>query len=164
MSKCNFFYTFDPLKNLLLNWWLIWNLVFLKVELLRAPQKMLQITFSPQIQQKKSLKWPSNLYRLGYPAEIFGIFYSEWDYQMVNISFSRILKFLNRHGFDKLGWNDPIILWSAISYWKSNCHSPNFEKNQRISLSFRWFPWPISPPFSGHWPLSAFPPENFLKI
>ena len=48
---------------------------------------------------------------------------------MVNISFSRILKFFNRHGFDELGWNDPIMPWSAISYSKSNCPSPNFEKN-----------------------------------
>ena len=35
-----------------------------------------------------------------YAAEIFVIFYSQWDCQMVNIS--RILKFLARHGFDEL--------------------------------------------------------------
>ena len=41
----------------------------------------------------------------GCAAEIFGIFCSHWDYQMVNVS--RILKFLTWHGFDEFGWNDP---------------------------------------------------------
>ena len=67
---------------------------------------MYQITFCPQVQQEKSLKLPYNLDHLGYVAEIFGIFYSQWDYQMVNIS--RILKFLTWHGFDEFGWNDPL--------------------------------------------------------
>ena len=39
--------------------------------------KVLQITFCPQIHQEKSLKWPQNLNRMGYAAEIFGIFYSQ---------------------------------------------------------------------------------------
>ena len=43
---------------------------------------------------------------MGYAAEIFGIFYSQWDYEMVNIS--RILKSLTWHGFDEFGWNDPF--------------------------------------------------------
>ena len=43
---------------------------------------------------------------MGYAAEIFEIFYSQWDYQMMNIS--RILKFFTWHGFDKFGWNDPV--------------------------------------------------------
>ena len=42
---------------------------------------------------------------MGYAAEIFGIFYSQWDYQVVNIS--RILKVLTWHAFDEFGWNDP---------------------------------------------------------
>ena len=42
---------------------------------------------------------------MGYAAEIFEIFYSQWDYQMVNIS--RILNFLTWHGFDEFGWSDP---------------------------------------------------------
>ena len=65
---------------------------------------MLQITFCPQIQQEKSLKWPKNLNGFGYGAEIFGIFYSQWDYEMMNIS--RILKFLTWHGFNEFGWHD----------------------------------------------------------
>ena len=43
---------------------------------------------------------------LCYAAEMFGIFYSQWDYQMVN--FSRILKFLTLNEFDVFGWNDPV--------------------------------------------------------
>ena len=42
----------------------------------------------------------------GYAAEIFGIFYSPWDFEMVNIS--RTLKFLTQHGFDDFDWNDPF--------------------------------------------------------
>ena len=42
---------------------------------------------------------------MGYEAELLGIFYSQWDYQMVKTS--RILKFLTWHGFDEFGWNDP---------------------------------------------------------
>ena len=41
-----------------------------------------------------------------YAAEIFGIFFTQWDCQMVKIS--RILKFLTRHGCDEFGCNDPI--------------------------------------------------------
>ena len=44
---------------------------------------------------------------MGYAAEIIKIFYSQGDYQMVNIS--RILKFFTWHGFDEFGWNDPIF-------------------------------------------------------
>ena len=44
---------------------------------------------------------------MSYAAEIFRIFYSQWDCQMVNIS--KILKFLTWHGFDEFDWNDPII-------------------------------------------------------
>ena len=40
---------------------------------------------------------------MGYAAEFFGIFQSQWDYQMVNIS--RILLFLTWHRFDESGWN-----------------------------------------------------------
>ena len=42
----------------------------------------------------------------GYAAEIFGIFYSPWDFEMMNIS--RTLKFLTWHGFDDFDWNDPF--------------------------------------------------------
>ena len=69
---------------------------------------MLQTTFCPQIQQQKSLKWPWNLYRLGYASEIFGIFYSQWEYQMLNIL--GILKFLTWHDpFSKI-WEAPLQL------------------------------------------------------
>ena len=44
---------------------------------------------------------------MSYAAKIFGIFYSQWDYQMVNISM--ILKFLTWQGFDEFGWNDPAF-------------------------------------------------------
>ena len=45
---------------------------------------------------------------MGYAAEIFGIYYSRWDYQMVNIS--KIWHgFLTWHGFDEYGWNDPNV-------------------------------------------------------
>ena len=47
--------------------------------------KMLQITFCPQTHQEESLKWPKNLNPMGYAARIFVIFYSQSDYQMVNI-------------------------------------------------------------------------------
>ena len=50
---------------------------------------------------------------MGYAAEIFVIFYSQWDYQMVNIS--KILKFLTWLGFDEFGWNDPITNRNKIS-------------------------------------------------
>ena len=71
VSKCNFLHFWPPEK-----WqWQVLNLVFLKVDLevFAFPQnqylhlsfqifndtlKMLQITFFPQIQQEKSLKWP----------------------------------------------------------------------------------------------------------
>ena len=73
---------------------------------------MLQITFCPQVQQEKSLKWPYSLNCLGYAAEIFGIFYSQWDYQMVNTS--RILKFLTWHEFDEFWWNNPIWVRKTV--------------------------------------------------
>ena len=41
---------------------------------------------------RKVLKMAIKSNRLGNAAGIFGIFYSQWDYQMVNIS--KILKFL----------------------------------------------------------------------
>ena len=50
---------------------------------------------------------------MGYAAEIFGIFYSQWDYEMVNIS--RILKFLTWHWFDEFGWNDRRQHFSRLS-------------------------------------------------
>ena len=37
---------------------------------------------------------------------IFGIFYFQWVYQMVNISM--IFKFLTWHGFDTFSWNHPF--------------------------------------------------------
>ena len=80
--KC-IFYVFDPLKNLFLNEWQIWNLVFLKVNLevftfiqnqyfylsfqtFKGTLKTLQNTFCSQIQQEKSLKLTikSELHRL----------------------------------------------------------------------------------------------------
>ena len=36
---------------------------------------MIQITFCPKIQEEEPLKWPQNLNRLGYAAQILGIFY-----------------------------------------------------------------------------------------
>ena len=50
---------------------------YLSFQTFKSTLKMLQITFCPQIQQEKSLKWPKNLNRFGYGAEIFGIFYSQ---------------------------------------------------------------------------------------
>ena len=52
------------------------SIFYLSFQTFKGTLKMLQITFCPQIQQKKSLKWPSNLNQLGYAAEFFGIFYS----------------------------------------------------------------------------------------
>ena len=37
--------------------------------------KMLEITFCPQVPQDKYLKWSYNLNRVGYAADIWGIFY-----------------------------------------------------------------------------------------
>ena len=74
---------------------------YLSLQTFKGTVKMLQITFCHQIQQEKSLKWPQNLNCFGYASEIFGIFYSQWDYQMVNIS--RIFKCLTWHGFDEFG-------------------------------------------------------------
>ena len=51
---------------------------------------------------------------MGYAAEIFGIFYSQWDYQVVNIS--RILKVLTWHAFDDLAGMTLLILLK----WKKN--------------------------------------------
>ena len=51
--------------------------LFLSFQTFKDTLKMLQITFYPQIQQEKSLKWPSILKSLGYAAEIFEIFYSQ---------------------------------------------------------------------------------------
>ena len=42
----------------------------------RGYPETLQITFCSQIQQEKSLKWPRNLNRMCYAAEIFGIFFT----------------------------------------------------------------------------------------
>ena len=126
VSKCNFLRFWPPQKSV---FELMTNLkfsfsvsapgsvhnppkpifLFLSFQTFKDTLKMLQITFYPQIQQEKSLKWPSILKSLGYAAEIFGIFYSQWDYQMVNIS--RFLKFLTWHGFDEFGWNDPFVKW-----------------------------------------------------
>ena len=50
---------------------------YLSFQTFKGTLKMLQITFCPQIQQEKSLKWPKNLNRFGYAADIFGIFYSQ---------------------------------------------------------------------------------------
>ena len=44
---------------------------------------------------------------MGYSAKIFWIFFSQWDYQMVNTS--RILKFLTWNEFDEFGWNNTSI-------------------------------------------------------
>ena len=57
--------------------------------------KMLQVTFCPQIQQEMAIKFE--------PHE--PIFYSQCDYQMVNIS--KIFRIFTWHGFDEFGWNDP---------------------------------------------------------
>ena len=73
-------------------------------KLLRVHWKCSKSHFALKFSRKEFLKWPSNLNRLGYAAEIFGIFYSQWDYQMVNVS--RILKFQAWRGFDEFGWND----------------------------------------------------------
>ena len=56
-------------------------------------------------------------------AEIFGIFYSQWDYQMVNIS--RISTFLTWHGFDDFGWNDPNRNSKSDLDW--NVDTPNLK-------------------------------------
>ena len=59
--------------------------LYLSFQTFKGTLKMLQVTFYPQIQQEKSLKCSQNLNRLDYAAKFFGIFYSQWDYQMVNI-------------------------------------------------------------------------------
>ena len=76
---------------------------------------------------------------MGYAAEIFGIFYSQCDYQMVNIS--RILKFLTWHEFDEFGWNDPtdsfysqVILIRKPTEWeKKNDAGWITEKDQKVT-------------------------------
>ena len=82
---------------------------------------MLHVTFCPQIQQEKSLKCSQNLNRLDYAAKFFGIFYSQWDYQLVNIS--RILKFLTWHGLDEFGWNDPYMSFPVQVFIKNITYS-----------------------------------------
>ena len=52
-------------------------IIFFKLSNFKGTLKMLQIRFDPQIQQEKSLKWPQNLNRSGYAAEIYGIFNSQ---------------------------------------------------------------------------------------
>ena len=83
-------------------------LFLFKVSTFKGTLKMLQITLCPQIQQEKSLAIKSEPLGLScsLAAVLFGIFYSQWDYQTVNIS--RILIFLTWHGFDEFGWNDPL--------------------------------------------------------
>ena len=44
---------------------------------------------------------------MGNIAEIFGIFYSQWDYEKVKIL--RVLIFLTWHEFDEFGWNVPYL-------------------------------------------------------
>ena len=58
----------------------------------------------------KILKMAIKFEPIGLCSWIFGIFYSQWDNQMVNIP--RILKFLTWHGFDEFDWNDPFWNWS----------------------------------------------------
>ena len=83
--------------------------LFLSFQTFKGTLKMLQITFCPQFQQEKSLKWPLSLNHLGYAAEIFGILCSQWDYQMVNIS--SIFKSLTWHRFDEFG---PMYIFSFL--------------------------------------------------
>ena len=59
---------------------------------------------------------------MGYAAEILGIFYSPWDYQMVNIL--KILKSLTWHRFDEFGLNDLLL--------------NRFNKTQEIFPSVTW--------------------------
>ena len=47
--------------------------------------------------------------------EIFGIFNSQWDYQMMNIS--RIFTFSTWHEFDEFGWNDPLTQIEVNKNW-----------------------------------------------
>ena len=72
-----------------------------------------------------------------YAAEIFVIFYSQWDCQMVNIS--RILEFLARHGFDEFGWNDPNVKNFCQKFFSAflSCH---YGFNNSFDISN--FPFP----------------------
>ena len=80
---------------------------------------------------------------MGDAAEIFEIFYSQWNYQKVNIS--RILKFLTWHGFDEFGWNDPIDTFiqqgfthtSIILHLKKQWDPKNANKTKETDFLMR---------------------------
>ena len=57
---------------------------------------------------------------MSYAAGIFEISYSQWDYQMVNIS--RILKLLTWHGFDEFGWW-PYCYCSCFLFLFLHCYA-----------------------------------------
>ena len=72
---------------------------------------------------------------MGYAAEIFGIFYSQWDYRMVNIS--RILKFLSWHGFDEFGSNDPNPRPNPTIYVYIACLASDKKTWERVNEHFK---------------------------
>ena len=106
VSKCNFLRFWPPEKSAFK---LMTNLKFSFSEsgpgsVHIPPKSIFLITFS-------------NFYgyiHLGYTVDIFGIFYSQWDYHMANIS--KILKFLTWHRFDGFGWNNPYVRITPLDY------------------------------------------------
>ena len=71
---------------------------------------------------------------LDYSAEIFWIFYSQWDYQMLKIS--RILKLLTWHGFDEFGWIDPTFppTPASCSLILNLFHLPCYSRSPKLNF------------------------------
>ena len=120
ISKCNAAHFCPPWK---IHFWIndkfeIYFFLNMYLELYTFSQNQCFYLFF-WIFEDKSLKLAKILKCLGDAAEIKGIFYSQWDSQMVKIS--RILKFLTWHGFGEFDWNDPSTNnWSKHNVSKEN--------------------------------------------